>query len=94
MKIALRVNAVAVLALSGAYYWFFMFTKHSPPLAAIIPFGDDPYDAIGSFCVIVSALLALLSLVRAFGPMEPDCPPRYARPFSHERRWQCPWVYW
>jgi hypothetical protein len=45
-----------------------MFTKHSPPLAAIIPFGDDPYDAIGSFCMIVSALLALLSLVRAFRP--------------------------
>ena len=74
MKIALRVNAVTVLALSGGYYWFFMFSKHGPPLAAIIPFGDDPYDAIGSFCLIVSALLALLSLVRAFRPYGAELP--------------------
>ncbi len=76
MSIGLRINAVAVLALSCTYYWFFMFTKHHPPLAAIIPFGEDPYDAVGSFCVIASVLLALLSVARVFrlskaGPLSP-----------------------
>ena len=45
-----------------------MFAKHDPALRDVIPFGDDPYDAVGSFGVIVGMLIALLSLVRAFRP--------------------------
>lgn len=43
-----------------------MFTKHDPQLRTIIPFGEDPYDAVGSFCMIFSILLAALCLLRAF----------------------------
>jgi hypothetical protein len=45
-----------------------MFAKHDPALRPIIPFGDDPYDAVGSFAVIGGALLAAISLLRAFRP--------------------------
>ena len=45
-----------------------MFMKHDPALRDVIPFGTDPYDAVGSFAVIVGLLLALLSLLRAFRP--------------------------
>jgi hypothetical protein len=68
MPARLKRNAVAVLVLAAAFYWFFMFTKHDPRLSPIIPFGEDPYDAIGSFCMIVSILLALIATFRAFRP--------------------------
>jgi hypothetical protein len=45
-----------------------MFAKHSPYLRNVIPFGDDPYDSVGSFACVVGALLAAVSLVRAFYP--------------------------
>ncbi len=69
-----RLNALAALALAVVFYFFFMFTKHDPALAPIIPFADDPYDSIGSFCLIVSVLLAVLSLLRAFRPYRPEPP--------------------
>ena len=56
MKIALRVNAVAVLALSGAYYWFFMFTKHSPPLAAILPFATPERKNMGTNTMLMQTV--------------------------------------
>ena len=64
----LRRNAIVVCALAAAFWWTFMFAKHDPALRPVIPFGDDPYDAVGSFGVIVAALLAVVSLVRAFRP--------------------------
>ena len=51
-----------------------MFAKHDPHLRSIIPFGDDPYDAVGSFGIIVGILVALLSLVRAFRPYRKQPP--------------------
>jgi hypothetical protein len=69
-----KVNALAVLALTGVFGCFFMITKHEAALAAIIPFDDDPYDAIGSFCLIVSSFLSGISLYRAFRPYRPDPP--------------------
>jgi len=68
MSRRLRINSVATLALAALFYWFLMFTKHDPALAAAIPFAEDPYDAVGSFCLILSILLAMLSLIRAFRP--------------------------
>jgi hypothetical protein len=62
------LNSLASLVLAAAFYYFFMFTKHDPSLAAIIAFGEDPYDAIGSFCVILSIPLTVLSLLRALRP--------------------------
>lgn len=71
MKLKFKLNAVAALALAMAFHLFFMFTKHDPTLAGILPFADDPYDALGSFCMIVSYLLAVLALIRAFRPYGP-----------------------
>jgi hypothetical protein len=76
-----KLNAVAVLALSLVFYFFFMAAKHHPAMAPIIPFGDDPYDAVGSFCLILSILLAVLSLVRAFRPYPPPRPTPFDRAF-------------
>lgn len=68
MNLRFKLDSLVVLALALMFYWFFMFAKHDPSVSAIIPFGDDPYDSAGSFCMIVSLLLAALSLVRAFRP--------------------------
>ena len=64
----LKRNAVLVFGLAVLFFWAFMFAKHDPALRNIIPFGDDPYDAVGSFGVIVGMLSALISLGRAFRP--------------------------
>ncbi len=68
MPLRLKLNSLLVIVLAAAFYWFFMFTKHDPHLAPVMPFGEDPFDAIGSFCLIVTVLLALVSAVRAFRP--------------------------
>jgi hypothetical protein len=78
MPKALKLNAIVVVALAGAFHWAFMFAKHDPVLSHIIPFGVDPYDAVGSFADIVGVLIALLSLVRAFRPYRTG-PPTVAR---------------
>jgi hypothetical protein len=55
-------------ALAAVFYFFFMFAKHDPALSAVAPFGDDPYDAVGSFAAISAIFLVLIALVRAFRP--------------------------
>jgi hypothetical protein len=76
-----KFNAVICSLFAGAFYRFFMFTKHDEAIASLIPFGEDPYDAIGSFCIIFSILLAILSLVRAFRRYGPGSPSPLARLF-------------
>jgi len=68
MPKAFKRNAVIVLALVVFFGWAFMFAKHDPDLRYIIPFGQDPYDAVGSFGVIAGILIAMVSLVQAFRP--------------------------
>jgi hypothetical protein len=68
MPKVLKRNAIIVLGLAVLFYWSFMFAKHDPALRNVIPFGDDPYDAVGSFAVIIGMLVALLSILRAFRP--------------------------
>ena len=63
-----KLNAVAVCFLAALFYWLFMFAKHNAYLASMIPFGDDPYDSVGSFACVVGALLAFVALVRAYLP--------------------------
>jgi hypothetical protein len=53
MSLRFKVNSVVMLALTAAFGEFFMFAKHDAALGAIIPFGDDPYDSVGSFCMIL-----------------------------------------
>ncbi len=61
-------NALFVFGLAGVFCWAFMLAKHDPSLRKIIPFGEDPYDAVGSFASIIGVLVAVISLVRAFRP--------------------------
>ena len=78
MPRTIKRNAVLVSGLAALFYWSFMFAKHDQALRDVIPFGDDPYDAVGSFGVVIGFLLALLSLVRAFRPYR-ERPPSLAQ---------------
>jgi hypothetical protein len=71
METVYKRNALVVLGLAIAFLRFFMFMKHHTALRNVIPFAEDPYDALGSFAVVVSGLAALISLVRAFWPYGP-----------------------
>lgn len=58
-----------------------MALKHLPGLRDAIPFGDDPYDAVGSFAAIVAVFVALLSVALAFGLFRPHCDEAVRRAF-------------
>ncbi len=66
MRGRFRVTALILAALACLAYAFFMAAKHLPAVSAVNPFGDDPFDAVGSFGVQAGVFLALLSLIRAF----------------------------
>jgi hypothetical protein len=74
MPQTLKRDTVIVFGLAICFWWSFMFAKHDAHLRSIIPFGDDPYDAVGSFGAIVGVLIALLSLARAFRPYRKQAP--------------------
>lgn len=67
-----KINSLIITTLAGMFYLFFMLSKHDPVLAAVNAFGEDPFDAIGSFGVQAAALLSLLSLIRAFRPRQTE----------------------
>lgn len=62
-----RLQYVAFACLAGAvgFTVFFFAAKHQPWLARVAPFGDDPYDAVGSFSVQLAGVAAVLSALRA-----------------------------
>jgi hypothetical protein len=68
MPTFLKVNTLLSAVLAATFYFFFMFAKHDPALSAVIPFMNDPYDAVGSFAAISSILLVLIAVVRTFRP--------------------------
>lgn len=47
---------------------FFDFSKHNAALAPLNPFIEDPFDAVGSFAIQLSAAAALLALLRILRP--------------------------
>lgn len=71
-------NSVLCLGLALLFSWAFMFAKHDSALGAIIPFGDDPYDAVGSFGIFVAMVVAIIALVRAFRPYRTPPSPTHA----------------
>lgn len=79
MRRRLEIHSLAILALVIAFDWFFEFAKHNAELKPIIPFGEDPYDAAGSYCLIVSTLLAALCFVRTLWSLavKPASGPRH-----------------
>ena len=81
ISLRLKLVALADSGLAAAFYLFFMFTKHNLQLRTIIPFGDDPYDAVGSFSMIFSIILAGLGLLRAFRPYGKRRPSALTRRF-------------
>lgn len=61
-------NALLVCGSALFFSWAFFFLKHNPLLRGIIPFAEDPYDAVGSLALIAANLLAATSLVRVVLP--------------------------
>ena len=61
-----KLNSIFAICLAVAFLLFFQFTKHNPILAVIIPFSNDPYDAVGSIGVIIAGLLSVLAFIRTF----------------------------
>lgn len=67
-----KVSACFTMIVAVAFYlFFFQGYKQQPALASVTPFADDPYDAVGSFGIQLTWLMALLSLVRAFRHYQP-----------------------
>lgn len=68
MKSRSLTNAVLVCGLALLFSYSFFLFKHDPAFRHIIPFGEDPYDAIGSLAFIAGSLLAATCLVRVLLP--------------------------
>lgn len=62
----LRLAALGGLLPTVLFILFFERAKHDPALAAVNPFAEDPYDAIGSFGIQVGFVCAGLAMLRAF----------------------------
>ncbi len=64
--VSFKCNSILAVCLAIGFLFFFQFTKHDPVISAIMPFGNDPYDAVGSFGIIIAGVLSILSVMRAF----------------------------
>ncbi len=73
-----KLGALLISALCAVFFLFFENSKHDPLFRPLNPFGEDPYDATGSFAIQAALFLAALILFRAFrsyappGPSETD----------------------
>ncbi len=59
-----RVQAALVGVIVIVFLVFFQVTKHNALLDSLVPFGDDPYDAVGSFATLFACFAATLSIIR------------------------------
>ena len=69
-----KLGALLISALCAGFFLFFENSKHDPLFRPLNPFGEDPYDATGSFAIQAALFLAALILVRAFKPYAPTGP--------------------
>ena len=67
-----KVSACLTCILALVFYLFWQLCKQQPYLAKVATFTEDPYDAVGSIGVQFAIFLALLTVVRAFRPYQPD----------------------
>jgi hypothetical protein len=63
-----QLATLAACLLALLFFAFFNASKHSPALARIDVFTEDPYDAVGSFGIQLALLAALLSFIRILRP--------------------------
>jgi hypothetical protein len=63
-----RFVTLATCLLALFFLIFFDASKHDPALARFNVFGQDPYDAVGSFGIQLAGLAALLTFVRILRP--------------------------
>ena len=60
-----RVHRVtALVALAGIIFYLFFHINKVEPFRDINPFGEDPYDAVGSFAIQIALLIGLLTYAR------------------------------
>jgi hypothetical protein len=61
-----RVHRVTAMITFVAFVFFLFFqVNKSGPLGEINPFGEDPYDAVGSFAIQIALLTGVLTYARA-----------------------------
>lgn len=68
MPKSFKFTSMLIFLLSVLFIVSFFISKRNPIFSSFNPFGDDPYDAVGSFSIQLSFFTALLCLVRAFRP--------------------------
>ncbi len=69
-----KLNACLTVVLAVVFYLFWQLCKQQHTLAPVATFTEDPYDAVGSFGTQFAMFTALLSMVRAFRPYQPNVP--------------------
>ena len=67
-----KVNACLTVLLAVVFYLFWQLCKQQSALAQVATFTEDPYDGIGSIGTQFAIFTALLSVIRAFRPYQPN----------------------
>jgi hypothetical protein len=62
-----RVTLATCLTILS-FWLFFDVSKHNSKLAQVNPFGEDPFDAVGSFGLQLAMFCGLLSVIRLLRP--------------------------
>lgn len=57
-----KIKAFLIFVLACLFYFFFQFAKHNPLISPVNVFNQDPYDAVGSFGVLLAFFVSLISI--------------------------------
>jgi hypothetical protein len=58
-------HATALITVTGILFFTFFQLAKREPFRSVNPFGEDPYDAVGSFAVQIALLIGALTYARA-----------------------------
>lgn len=70
-----HIWATVSAVLAGFVFWAFFQLSKTKTLAAISPFAEDPYDAVGSIAVQAAAGISVLTLARLAGETQAGAAP-------------------